>query len=200
MEASLNGRPTLEERLVTCENGYPYRWFESPRSLINRLTGAAWYPDFDSPPSWVPDFLAVAWFVEEALTASPAPEMVEPAFDEPEGECRKSAESASKPRLELVPFDVIEEIAEALTYGASKYEANNWTRGARWGRYFAAMLRHGFAWWRGEDRDPETGFSHLAHLGCNLIFLMSYQRHGWGEDDRFRGPDSKAFIKHDGAT
>ncbi len=122
------------------------------------------------------------------------------AFDEPEGECRKSAESASKPRLELVPFDTIEEIAQVLTYGANKYEANNWTRGARWGRYFAAMLRHAFAWWRGEDRDPETGYSHLAHVGCNLVFLMSYQRHGWGEDDRFLGPDDKPFTKHDGAT
>ena len=123
-----------------------------------------------------------------------------PAFDEPAGECRKSAESAAKPRLELVPFDVIEEIAEVLTFGAEKYEANNWARGARWGRYFAALLRHLFAWWRGEDLDPETGKSHLAHAGCCLFFLMAYQRHGWGEDDRFRGPDSKPFTKHDGAA
>jgi hypothetical protein len=200
VEAGLNGRPALEELLSTYGNGHPFRWFDVARGLVNRLTGQAWHPDSDSPPSWVPDSLAVAWHVEKALTAPPSPEAAEPAFDEPEGECRKSAESASKPRLELVPFDVIEEIAEVLTYGASKYEANNWTRGARWGRYFAAMLRHGFAWWRGEDRDPETGFSHLAHLGCNLIFLMSYQRHGWGEDDRFRGPDNKPFTKHDGAA
>jgi hypothetical protein len=123
-----------------------------------------------------------------------------PAFDEPAGECRKSAESAAKPRLELVPYDCIEEIAEVLTYGANKYEANNWTRGARWGRYFAALLRHAFAWWRGEDKDPETGFSHLAHVGCNLVFLMSYQRHGWGTDDRFLGPDEKPFTKHDGVA
>lgn len=131
---------------------------------------------------------------------SPCPVEAEPAFDEPEGECRKSAESAAKPRLELVPYDCIEEIAQVLTYGANKYEANNWTRGARWGRYFAALLRHAFAWWRGEDKDPETGFSHLAHVGCNLVFLMSYQRHGWGEDDRFLGPDQKPFTKHDGAA
>jgi hypothetical protein len=121
-------------------------------------------------------------------------------YDEPTGECRKSAESATKPRLELLPSAALEQIAEVLTYGAAKYEANNWCRGARWGRYFAALLRHVFAWWRGEDRDPETGMSHLAHAGCCLLFLMEYQRNGWGTDDRFRGPDQEQFRKDDGVA
>lgn len=119
-------------------------------------------------------------------------------FDEPEGECRKSAESAVKPRFDLVPWPAIEEIAEVLTFGAAKYEDNNWARGARWGRYFAALCRHIFAWWGGEDRDPETGYSHLAHAGCNLIFLMEYSRNSWGADDRFRGPDNQQLKKCDG--
>jgi Domain of unknown function (DUF5664) len=116
---------------------------------------------------------------------------------EPEGEARKSLESATKPRLELVPWAAVTEIAEVLTFGAKKYDANNWCRGARWGRYFAALCRHVFAWWRGEDKDQETGLSHLAHAGCCLVFLMEYQRNNWGEDDRFKGPDNKTFIKHD---
>ena len=119
-------------------------------------------------------------------------------FDEPTGEARKSVESASKPRLELLPSAALEQIAQVLTFGAAKYAANNWCRGARWGRYYAALLRHLFAWWRGEDRDPETGLSHLAHAGCCLLFLMEYQRNGWGADDRFRGPDAEAFRKDDG--
>jgi hypothetical protein len=116
---------------------------------------------------------------------------------EPEGEARKSAESATKPRLELVPWAAVSEIAEVLTFGAAKYDANNWCRGARWGRYFAALCRHIFAWWSGEEKDPETGKSHLAHAGCCLLFLMEYQRNGWGSDDRFKGPDTLPFIKHD---
>jgi hypothetical protein len=119
-------------------------------------------------------------------------------YDEPAGECRKSAESAVKPRLELLPMVGLEQIAEVLTYGAAKYEANNWRRGARWGRYFAALLRHVFAWWRGEDRDPETGMSHLAHAGCCLLFLMEYQQSGLGTDDRFRCPDPGPLQKADG--
>ena len=116
---------------------------------------------------------------------------------EPPGECRKSAESATKPRLELVPWTAVSEIAQVLSFGANKYEANNWCRGARWGRYFAALCRHIFAWWSGEDKDPETGYSHLAHAGCCLLFLMEYQRNNWGSDDRFTGPDNKPFVKHD---
>jgi hypothetical protein len=116
---------------------------------------------------------------------------------EPNGEARKSAESATKPRLELVPWAAVTEIAEVLTFGAEKYDANNWCRGARWGRYFAALCRHIFAWWSGEEKDPETGKSHLAHAGCCLFFLMEYQRNGWGSDDRFKGPDTLPFVKYD---
>lgn len=105
---------------------------------------------------------------------------------------------AGKTRFDLVPFGAIGEIADVLAYGADKYEANNWARGTAWSRYFAALCRHVFAWWRGEDQDPETGFSHLAHAGCCLLFLLEYQRHGWGQDDRFRGPDGAAFTKDDG--
>ena len=119
-------------------------------------------------------------------------------FDEPSGECRKSAESAGKVRLDLVPTAAIEQVAAVLTFGARKYGDNNWCRGARWGRYYAAALRHVFAWWRGEDRDLETGLSHLAHAVCCLLFLMEYQDNGWGADDRLRESDGGEFKKADG--
>lgn len=119
-------------------------------------------------------------------------------FDEPPGECRRSAESASKPRLELLPTSGLEQIAQVLTFGAAKYGDNNWCRGSRWGRYFAALLRHLFAWWRGEEHDPETGMSHLAHAGCCLLFLLEYQHRGWGTDDRHHGGDGQPFRKNDG--
>jgi len=105
---------------------------------------------------------------------------------------------SSKTRYDLVPFAAVAEIADVLAYGAGKYEANNWARGTDWSRYFSALCRHIFAWWRGEDRDAETGFSHLAHAGCCLLFLLEYQRNGWGSDDRFRGPDDQPFTKYDG--
>lgn len=105
-----------------------------------------------------------------------------------------------KTRFDLVPFAAVGEIAAVLAYGADKYGAHNWSRGTAWSRYFAALCRHLFAWWRGEDCDPESGHSHLAHAGCCLLFLLEYQRHGWGDDDRFLGPDQQAFRKDDGRT
>lgn len=132
-------------------------------------------------------------------SAAVLPVLPDDFFDEPAGECRKSPASSSKPRMDLLPVVAIHEIAEVLTYGAKKYEDNNWARCPRWGRYVAALLRHVFAWMRGEDKDPETGFSHLAHAGCCVMFLLECQANGWGEDDRFKGPkEDEAFTKHDG--
>jgi len=200
MEIALGKQLTLAEMLSRYEDAVPFRWHPATGRLVFLTQGQHWQPGRCEPPGWVPKVLSDAWYAEGAEVAPLASDgAIDWLFDEPEGECRKSAESATKPRLELVPYECVEEIAEVLTFGAAKYEANNWARGARWGRYFAALLRHAFAWWRGEDRDPETGFSHLAHAGCCLFFLMAYQRHGWGKDDRFLSPDNKPFTKHDGA-
>lgn len=89
-----------------------------------------------------------------------------------------------KPALAFLPTEPLEEVAEILDFGAEKYGRNNWQIGTSWMRFASAALRHLFAWIRGEDLDPETGKSHLAHAACNLLFLMWYQRHGKGEDDR----------------
>ncbi len=105
-----------------------------------------------------------------------------------------------RPRLDLLPTAPLEEVARVLAHGAEKYDPYNWCNGTRWGRCYRALLSHAWAWWRGEDTDPDSGLSHLAHCICNLLFLMEYQRNGWGEDDRFRGPTGAAFKKNDGAA
>ena len=84
----------------------------------------------------------------------------------------------------LLPPDAIEEILRVLDYGQNKYSARNWEKGMAWSRPFAALMRHMWAWWRGQTNDPETGFSHLAHAGCCILFLLSYGERKIGEDDR----------------
>jgi hypothetical protein len=91
---------------------------------------------------------------------------------------------AGKSRLDLLPPEPLTEIGDVLGYGADKYGERNWERGMSWGRCFGALLRHLFAWWRGEEFDPETGFSHLAHAGCCLMFLMAMRARQVGTDDR----------------
>lgn len=79
-----------------------------------------------------------------------------------------------KARIDLVPTQPLLDIAEILTIGAEKYSERNWEKGMPWGKVYASLQRHMFAWWAGEDLDPETGKSHLAHAGCNIIFLLEF--------------------------
>lgn len=81
-----------------------------------------------------------------------------------------------KIRYDLVPVYPLQEIAKVFTFGAKKYEDRGWEKGIKWGRVYGALLRHIFSWFTGEDKDPETGLSHLAHAGCNIMFLLEYER------------------------
>lgn len=89
-----------------------------------------------------------------------------------------------KPRHDLLPPELSDAVARVLTFGAAKYGERNWEKGMRWGRPFAALMRHLWAWWRGERTDPETGMSHLWHAACCLAFLIAYEARGTGTDDR----------------
>lgn len=91
---------------------------------------------------------------------------------------------SGKQRYDLIPPDALDEIVKILTLGADKYDDRNWEKGMDWGRYFGACMRHLWAWWGGEDCDRETGFSHLAHAGCCIFFLLAYEKRGVGLDDR----------------
>lgn len=82
---------------------------------------------------------------------------------------------AGKTRLELLPLDALDEVGKVLTLGAKKYGDRNWERGIVYSRVFGALTRHAWAWWRGESRDPETGYSHMAHCAANALFLLSYE-------------------------
>ncbi len=95
---------------------------------------------------------------------------------------------SGKLRWDLLPPEPIEGIVKVLTIGAAKYSDRNWESGMSWSRVFAALMRHLWAWWRGEDNDPETGESHLDHAACCILFLRTYAARCIGTDDRLRGP------------
>lgn len=86
--------------------------------------------------------------------------------------------------MSLLPRSALVAEAEVLAFGAKKYAAHNWRKGMVWSRLADAALRHLTAWIDGEDTDPETGLSHLAHLRCCAGFLIEYQQKGLGHDDR----------------
>lgn len=92
---------------------------------------------------------------------------------------------AGKLRFDLLPPDALSELVAVYTDGAAKYSPRNWEKGMSWGRCLGALLRHVFAWMRGEQNDPESGHHHLAHAAWGCLALITYERHNIGTDDRF---------------
>jgi hypothetical protein len=91
-----------------------------------------------------------------------------------------------KAPMELLPTAGLVEIARVLDFGRHKYAAWNWADGMAWSRLIGATMRHLSAFNAGEDKDPESGLSHLAHAGCNLMFLLQYINSNLGQDDRYK--------------
>ena len=82
-----------------------------------------------------------------------------------------------KNRLDLIEPEFIEGVGKVLTFGADKYEPNNWQKVEdAENRYYAAAMRHLMAWRKGEKTDPESGISHLYHVACNIMFLQHFER------------------------
>lgn len=91
-----------------------------------------------------------------------------------------------KPRVDLLPSAPLLAIAEVLGFGADKYAAHNWRKGMDYSRLIGAAYRHLMAYNDGQDKDPESGLSHLAHAGCCILFLLEQEAKGTGTDDRFK--------------
>lgn len=88
--------------------------------------------------------------------------------------------------MHLLSTEALEQIAAVLQFGADKYAAHNWRKGFVWSRPLSAALRHILAFNRGEDRDPESNLSHLAHAACCLMFLLEFEKTRPELDDRYK--------------
>jgi hypothetical protein len=86
---------------------------------------------------------------------------------------------------ELLPEDALEQVVRVLQFGAQKYAPRNWEKGIAYTRVYGAIRRHLVAWLKGEELDPETGISHLAHAACEILFALTFETRGMKEcDDR----------------
>lgn len=115
---------------------------------------------------------------------------------QPEGAGRK--DDSGKLRFELLPPDAIEQIVFILTKGAEKYASRNWEKGLSYGRVYGALQRHLSEFWKGNDVDKEWQAHHLAHAGCCVLFLLSYELRQMKEfDDRPQTTTVKGVEKLD---
>lgn len=95
----------------------------------------------------------------------------------------------------LVPPLALRETVKVLTFGAEKYEPDNWRRvpdGHR--RYFDAAQRHLWAYKEGEIIDPESGVNHIAHAICCLMFMLDLDEQQY-EDMLVRNTIKKSLEK-----
>ena len=83
----------------------------------------------------------------------------------------------NKPRLDLVPPELIEAVGKVRTYGVKKYgDSSSWKKVEPY-RYRAALMRHICRYLKEPDGiDDESGLPHLWHIACNVAFLIALSK------------------------
>jgi hypothetical protein len=77
-----------------------------------------------------------------------------------------------KPRLDLVPPELIEAVGTVMTHGAEKYGEASY-RNVDPKRYRSALMRHICKWLKNPyGKDEDSGLPHLWHIACNVAFLL----------------------------
>jgi hypothetical protein len=94
-----------------------------------------------------------------------------------------------KAPINLLSREALEQTAMVMAFGKEKYAAHNWRKGFAWSRPLSAAMRHIMAFNDGEDKDPESGLSHLAHAACCIMFLLEFEKTHKDLDDRFKPTD-----------
>ena len=82
-----------------------------------------------------------------------------------------------KPRLSLVPMEIIRNIARVREFGLKKYKEKESWKSVEAERYRDALLRHTLLYI--EDPyglDDESDLPHLWHLACNVAFLCELEK------------------------
>ena len=109
---------------------------------------------------------------------------------------QKAKTDAGKPDIYLVPPELFEAVAKIRMYGNEKYhDPDNWQT-VEIERYYSAAMRHLLAWRKGEDRDEESGYSHLWHAACNLAFMIALEdRENEETEESVLYADGKEYLK-----
>lgn len=101
---------------------------------------------------------------------------------------------AQREKANAVPYDLVpyQEITDAFVrvaeFGVKKYAPWNWSKGLSRVQLLCSLLRHSFAYLRGQDRDQETGLLHTDHILWNAVAL-SHNIHWNLADGRRAEPD-----------
>lgn len=130
----------------------------------------------------IPHELPNEWYKEQEYEQPiiPHEHFTEDFFEEQEEMQLKGMKfDDNKLRWDLLPVVPVEQIVEIITHGSKKYAPENW-KNVDVMRFYSAAMRHLTAWKKGEEFDKDSGLTHLAHVGCNILFMM------WIEENKVR--------------
>lgn len=88
--------------------------------------------------------------------------------------------SKGKVELQRVAPQLVEEVAKVLQISSEKYPDNddgtaNWMGGLSYQSLIGCMERHLNEFKKGIDKDKDTGCHTLAHLACNIMFILYFE-------------------------
>ena len=95
-----------------------------------------------------------------------------------QGKHPEAASGAQREKLDALPYDLVpfQEFTDAYVrvaeFGARKYQPWNWSKGLNRIQILSSLLRHTFAYLRGEDRDSDSGLLHTDHIVWNAVTLV----------------------------
>jgi hypothetical protein len=96
-------------------------------------------------------------------------------FRDRKGDDMKNIIDSSASLTVMVGFpELLEGVGGVLGFGAKKYSTDNWKQGILSMKLIGSAMRHWVAHSKGEIDDKESGFPHLMHLGCELMFIMYF--------------------------
>lgn len=77
-------------------------------------------------------------------------------------------DGSGKPRMELLPLDLLERVSKWYGLGAEKYGDNNWRLGQPKREVIGSLIRHLSKYMRGDDDED-----HLSAVIWNALCLMN---------------------------
>lgn len=98
----------------------------------------------------------------------------------------KTKAGAAKPALiSVIPTASLLHLGEVMKLGATKYGPFNWRETPVPAEtYMDAAMRHLLSWQDGEDEDPESGMSHLAHVMACMAIIIDAKENNMLDDNR----------------
>ena len=95
-------------------------------------------------------------------------------------------------RYDLLPAEPLRMLAEHYGRGALKYSDDNYRKGYDWRLSYAALNRHLWQFWAGEDIDAETGSPHLVAVAWHAFTLLEFIETHPEFDTRLKTLDARA--------